>query len=306
MAKRTAHAHKAPTHTSHAESAVVEEPRKTKEDFKVKSTEWYGYIPDLPDFHDFHLTDDAISRKTATVLPVSTNNRHASFNPPIWDQGQLGSCTGHGTARAFEYMLRKQNLTLDFPPSRLGVYYNARKLEGTTSQDAGAMVRDAIKGTLKFGVSPEKLWPYDIKKFSHAPTPAAVKAALLHETLSYARVPRNLTSFKKLLAAGIPIVIGFSVYDAFESSEVASSGILNLPTADEQQVGGHCVCIMDYDDSINRFVVANSWGTDWGLPHDPGYFTMPYTYVMNADLADDFWVINTVEQNAAMMHHNNV
>jgi C1A family cysteine protease len=48
------------------------------------------------------------------------------------------------------------------------------------------------------------------------------------------------------------------------------------------------VCAVGYDDKSKRIIVRNSWGTDWGMK---GYFTMPYDYVSNRNLSDDFWTV---------------
>jgi hypothetical protein len=40
--------------------------------------------------------------------------------------------------------------------------------------------------------------------------------------------------------------------------------------------------------ATKRVLVRNSWGPAWGKK---GYFTMPYDYVANRDLSDDFWTI---------------
>jgi C1A family cysteine protease len=95
------------------------------------------------------------------------------------------------------------------------------------------------------------------------------------------------------LASGYPFVFGFSVYDAFESSGVAKSGVLEMPKPGEEVVGGHCVLAVGYDDDAGAFIVRNSWGSKWGKD---GYFTMPYAYLLSEDLADDFWTIRLVEE----------
>jgi C1A family cysteine protease len=46
-----------------------------------------------------------------------------------------------------------------------------------------------------------------------------------------------------------------------------------------------------YDDSQERFIVRNSWGTTWGMA---GYFTMPFTHLIQPGLASDFWTIRVV------------
>jgi C1A family cysteine protease len=47
-----------------------------------------------------------------------------------------------------------------------------------------------------------------------------------------------------------------------------------------------------YDDAKQWFIVRNSWGARWGLR---GYFTLPYAYVTDDDLASDFWTIRVVQ-----------
>ena len=56
--------------------------------------------------------------------------------------------------------------------------------------------------------------------------------------------------------------------------------------------GGHAVMAVGYDESVRRMLVRNSWGTDWGIQ---GYFTMPYDYISNDNLADDFWTLRAFE-----------
>ena len=65
-----------------------------------------------------------------------------------------------------------------------------------------------------------------------------------------------------------------------------------MPSPGEGIQGGHAVMAVGYDDTAKRFIIRNSWGTDWGLK---GYFTMPYEYLMTENLSDDFWTIRLVE-----------
>jgi C1A family cysteine protease len=61
-----------------------------------------------------------------------------------------------------------------------------------------------------------------------------------------------------------------------------------MPKSSESLVGGHAVCAVGYDDKAKRILVRNSWGPKWG---QGGYFTMPYDYVADRNLSDDFWTI---------------
>ena len=65
-----------------------------------------------------------------------------------------------------------------------------------------------------------------------------------------------------------------------------------MPAASEQVLGGHAVVAVGYDDSQQRFIIRNSWGTGWG---QQGYFTMPYAYLTERNLSSDFWTIRLVQ-----------
>ena len=139
----------------------------------------------------------------------------------------------------------------------------------------------------------EDLWPYDISKFAQQPPASCYQVAAQNCVTQYLRVAQNLNLMKACLADGYPFVFGFTVYDSFESQEVAQTGEVPMPGASEQVLGGHAVLAIGYDDASQRFTVRNSWGTGWGMQ---GYFTMPYAYLTQASpvLASDFWTIRTV------------
>jgi C1A family cysteine protease len=64
-----------------------------------------------------------------------------------------------------------------------------------------------------------------------------------------------------------------------------------MPDQSEQLLGGHAVMVVGYEDTLQCFIVRNSWGPDWG---DKGYFYLPYNYLLDTNLSDDFWMIKTV------------
>ena len=53
-----------------------------------------------------------------------------------------------------------------------------------------------------------------------------------------------------------------------------SGGVYSYQYGD--YVGGHCVCIVGYDDAEGCWICKNSWGTEWGDPNDPGWFKIAY------------------------------
>lgn len=245
----------------------------------------YGWIPDKPDSRDLKF---AVSQPVIKKLPLKVDLR--AQLPPVYSQGPIGSCTAQSVCAAFHFCQKKAKL-YDFAPSRLFTYYTARDLEGTVNEDSGAMLRDAIKAINKFGACPESIWPYDINKFTVKPTPTCYDTASRHTAVSYFQLSQNLNQMKGCLSEGFPFAFGMTVYDSFEGENVANTGVVQMPSSNEQQIGGHAVLVVGYEDSQQRFIVRNSWGSDWGLA---GHFTLPYAFIVNPDLATDFWTLRLV------------
>jgi C1A family cysteine protease len=247
----------------------------------------FGWIPDLPDARD-HLYSAPLP--TLAALPAKLSLRPQC--PPVLDQGALGSCTANAIASAHRFDQMTEAAAAPFAPSRLFIYYNERVIEHSVSEDSGAMIRDGIKSIARQGVCAEKSWPYVITKFARKPPATCYKAALDHQALSYQRLVQSLTQMKGCLASGYPFVFGFSVYESFETPDVARTGTVPLPSQNERLLGGHAVLAVGYDDRRQRFLAMNSWGTRWG---DGGFFTIPYAYLTDGDLAADFWTVRIVE-----------
>ncbi len=245
----------------------------------------YGWIPDRADSRDLKYS---VSQPVTKKLPLKVDLR--SQLPPVYAQGSIGSCTAQSICAAFHFCQMKEKL-YNFAPSRLFTYYTTRDLEGTVNEDSGAMIRDTIKSINKFGACPESIWPYDINKLTVKPTPTCYDTASRHTAVSYYQVSQNLNQMKGCLAEGYPFAFGMTVYDSFEGDEVARTGVVQMPSPDEQVVGGHAVLVVGYDDSQQIFIVRNSWGREWGMG---GYFTLPYAYIVNPDLASDFWTLRRV------------
>jgi C1A family cysteine protease len=137
-------------------------------------------------------------------------------------------------------------------------------------------------------VCSETDWPYNIDKFKDKPTDNCYSFALSHKTIDYRAISQNLDQLKSALIEGFPVVFGFSVYESFESEEVAKTGYMPMPKPNEKILGGHAVAIVGFDNSKKIFIVRNSWGSGWG---DKGYFYMPYDFIVNPNMASDFWTI---------------
>ena len=91
-------------------------------------------------------------------------------------------------------------------------------------------MRTIVSETLRGGPSPppETDWAYDITKFSQKPPEQAYTDAKNYQAIVYQRVTPTLGQLKGCLASGFPFIFGFTVYESFESQEVANSGHLVL------------------------------------------------------------------------------
>ena len=160
--------------------------------------------------------------------------------------------------------------------------------------DAGAQLRDGIKSVASDGVCPEPEWPYVVEKFRYKPPAKAYKDAKLDRAVSYQSLVQDLNQMKGCLASGYPFIFGFTVYPSFESEAVARTGQAVMPAWGERPIGGHAVIAVGYDDTNQKFLCRNSWGTEWGIK---GYFTLPYAYLIQPGLlSQDFWTIRLVGQ----------
>ena len=235
---------------------------------------FYGNKPDKKDERDYLFRTLV---PTLSVPPVVDLRPKAS---PVRDQGQLGSCTGFAIAAG----LREFMMFPLVPMSPLWLYYQERVLEGSVGEDAGAEIRDGMKVLQQMGCATEKAWPYKISKFTKKPSCTSTCGAKKYVIGSYHRL-LNLEEIKLCLAATMGYVLGFTVYESFESAEVERTGIVPMPEAGEMMLGGHAVFGVGYDDNTRRLTFKNSWGTGWG---DAGYFTLPYEY-LEIDPYIDIW-----------------
>jgi C1A family cysteine protease len=249
----------------------------------------YTWKPDIPDFRDHRFGTHLMLHPTIRV-PAIVDLRDQLT--PVFDQGAEGSCTGNALAGYLECLEKKASGPAEgensfFPVSRQFIYYQERVIEDTVAWDEGAEIRDGVKACATVGYCSEAVWPYAVGDFALKPSDAAYADAAQHKISEYLRA-ETMDDFRGALAAGFPVVFGFTVYDSFESPVVAATGEVPMPLTSEARLGGHAVLMVGYNDEIKRVLVRNSWGDKWG---QAGYFTMPYEYVTDRDLSDDFWVI---------------
>jgi C1A family cysteine protease len=250
----------------------------------------YGWVPQIADQRDYQFLPKLAQQNVPSSFLCDVTDI------PVLNQGQQGSCTGHGVAGVLMFDQKKQELEI-VVPSREFIYYNARVYEGTQDQDSGAMVRDAVKVVVNLGAPPDDDFPYDDQVYDRKPPNKAYTDATLEKAVTYEAV--SYGHLHAAIATGYPMVFGFSVYESFESEEVAQTGVVPIPERGERVLGGHCVWGYGYNGSHTltqngmppRTVKCrNSWDTDWG---DNGDFYLPQWF-FDKQQCSDYWVINSI------------
>lgn len=117
--------------------------------------------------------------------------------------------------------------------------------------------------------------------------------AAQHKISGFSVIPCDadaLTNITASLVSKVPVLLAISVYESFESEEVASTGTVPMPnTSTEQLLGGHEVLIIGMDSNQKLATVMNSWGSQWGKN---GTFTLPFDYITDANLTQQLTTVN--------------
>ena len=203
--------------------------------------------------------------------------------PKVYDQGTNGDCV----ANAFAYVIVLKQTT---KISRLFLYALCRILDNTPlNVDSGTTIMTACTVLSQYGYCKEDAFPYS-KSIQKLPSLQSFQSSQLVPTYSYQNVPQDIATIKNVLYSGKPIIFGINVYQSFMTPRVEKTGMIPMPDLKtEVCLGGHCICMVGYNDSNSTFMCANSWGDTWGFN---GFFFLPYKYVSDKRLALDFTVIN--------------
>ena len=204
-----------------------------------------------------------------------------SWCGPVKDQGQEGSCTAHAGTSANEWIHRRY---LKSSPIFSPQYTYAKELllDGDFPNDNGSDGQTLCNTMIVNGCCEESLYPY-VPGQILKPTAAQDLNAAKYRLGAYHGLAGSVVAHSVLAdPTPWPIEIGFTVYESFESDQVAETGIMPMPRASEQILGGHEVLIVGCDlenlptirplSCPPAFLVQNSWSTGWGIA---GFFWMP-------------------------------
>jgi C1A family cysteine protease len=221
------------------------------------------------------------TQMTVGQLPPEVSQ--LQWMPPVYDQGNEGCCTAFGAKEVREWLSARYPGKL-VPLSAQFQYYCELLLNGSLPNDEGSTVATAMMSMRMFGICPDADEPFTTP-FAQKPSKRSFADAARYKIGNIYSI-NTLTDMKSALAAGFVFELGFLVYESFESDSVASTGIMTMPVAGEQLLGGHATCAWGYNDDFEfpglpngALCLRNSWGA-WG---NNGNFFMPYGYISGVD-----------------------
>jgi C1A family cysteine protease len=244
----------------------------------------YGTRRDRPDPRDhIYAPPTGLQRKAPKKVDLRP------LMPPVYDQRHLNSCSANAIAAALWFEERHRHDNPRHPsPSRLFIYFNERAIENVLAHNGPVSLRSGYKTVARDGVCSERMWPYRVRDFREAPPPHCREAATQHRAVRYMRLRPRLTHLRACLAEHRPFTFGFAVYQTFKSQLVKRTGVVPRPSKTDKRLGGHAMVAVGYLDDSRHIIARNSWGTSWG---DGGYCYVPYDYLLDPNLAWDFWTV---------------
>jgi C1A family cysteine protease len=213
----------------------------------------------------------AVEHETAESVgaPASFDLRNVggkSYVTTIKNQGGCGSCVAFGSAATVEstasYERRDPNLVLDLSEAQL--FYCWAKAEGRNCSN-GWWPERALINIRDKGLTFEDYFKYtagDQACNVNADWPNRNAKITSFQQLTSTAAMKDWISTHGALAACFIVYQDFFAYKTGIYKHVSGN-----------QVGGHCVSIVGYDDGGGYWICKNSWGTGWG---ESGFFKIAY------------------------------
>jgi C1A family cysteine protease len=204
---------------------------------------------------------------------------------PLKNQGNEGACTSHAGTEGGEWIFRKYlKQTPIFSPQY--TYAKELQAQGDFPNDDGSDGQTLCEVIIANGFCELADYPY-ISGDIVAPTPAQdADAGRFKLVGAYHGLNGSITA-QSVIADPEPwtVMMGFTVYESFESDVVANTGIYNPNPATESVLGGHEVHIVGCDLGVTptlrpancppAFLVMNSWGSGWGWNGNGHFWAVP-------------------------------
>lgn len=261
------------------------------------------YVKPIADERDYKFGEGNINSSALTIR--SAQKSYKITTNRIEDQGTRSACTSYVLTTCFENLVLQVTGDATFQASPMFNYTQSRILDSVDlSSDPGTSLRSAASNLRLAGIPRDVTWPYTFSNFSLVPSEKAYQeASLLARSITYFEVNRKRNVMKHILGdLNYMVMVGMALFPAFESTEVAKTGAVPMPTDEERasnyalSIGNHAISICGWDDDRQVYYFQNQYSKNWA---DGGYGTLPYAYFEAQDLVFEAKLLYPTDQIAA-------
>jgi len=195
--------------------------------------------------------------------------------PSIRNQGGEGSCVAWGTTYAARSIERRRATGASSYSTSTNIFspeYVYNQIKISSSCASGSYVTTGLNLLRSQGACRWYYMPYTDGTCSTYPNSTQRSDAAKYKISSYSTVSRTTSNFKSFLNSGKPIIVAGPVNSTYMN--LGYNQVLGAWSG--SSYGGHCYCIVGYDDTKGAFKFMNSWGTSWGTS---GYGWISYNYL---------------------------
>lgn len=196
--------------------------------------------------------------------------------PTDYDQLELGSCGPNSVAEVYEH---------DYPGvkfSRLFLYFFTRATEKDLFEDAGVTIPEMLSVAHTMGICLERTWPYAAERYLFPPPLSTLIEAVKHRVQLWDPVV-DLDHLLFEIANNQPVILGFGVPRSMQGEEAQRTGLVAVPSRDDERIGGHCVTAFGYDRARRAVKTTSHYGPEFG---DGGCLWLPFEHFEGNNASD--------------------
>lgn len=229
--------------------------------------------------------------KIGAPTSVDWRNNGGSFVTPVKNQGGCGSCVSFCTCAVIESAIRIRRGDPNF-----AIDLSEAFMQFCGGGSCGGWgLTSGLEFAQSTGTTDEACMPYQARDMNCGSERCSDWASRLTKIKSFSGYA-TMAARKDAIATKGPLLAGMAVYDDF-----FALGSQVYIKANNTLAGYHCISVVGYSDTLQAWLIKNSWGTTWGMS---GFGWIGYNQA--ALLIDTDWSMYSVEVEIAPAWVSNV